>query len=327
MPPGSTKKNIARENPSPPGDNRASVYEILRYVPVGIYHIDLVNLRLLMVNDYMCKFSGYTEAELLACNPMDVLSPQSRTVFYQRLQAMAAGEPVSSNLELEAIKKSGETEWAQIHIHHIREEGRITSAYVVAHSISEQKRIQETLVSHRQELKQLVDDRTSELAQTNRQLREEIEQRTAATEKLRANSERLEELNTAMRVLLDKRNEDHLHAEELIRLNLKELIDPYLERLENSDLSSRQRQLVEVIRMNLEQVVSSATPTLSSKYFMFSPNELQVVNLIRSGKTTKEMARLLNLSTRTVEAYRNSIRKKLNLKHKKVNLRTYLSSL
>ena len=221
MPPGSKKTNLHTENPSAPGDGRTSVYEILRYVPVGIYHIDLVNLRLLMVNDYMCKFSGYTEEELLACNPMDVLTPQSRTVFYQRLQAMAAGEPVSSNLELEAIKKSGETEWAQIHIHHIREKGRITSAYVVAHSISEQKRIQDTLVSHRQELKQLVDDRTSELAQTNRQLREEIEQRKAATEKLRANSERLEELNTAMRVLLDKRNEDHLHAEELIRLNLK----------------------------------------------------------------------------------------------------------
>jgi DNA-binding NarL/FixJ family response regulator len=92
-------------------------------------------------------------------------------------------------------------------------------------------------------------------------------------------------------------------------------------------LRNYQKQLIEVIRLNLEQVVSSATPALSSKYFMFSPNELQVVNLIRCGKTTKEMARLLNLSTRTVETYRDSIRKKLNLKHKKVNLRTYLSSI
>jgi DNA-binding CsgD family transcriptional regulator len=240
---------------------------------------------------------------------------------------MAGGDPVSDDLELEVIKKNGESEWGRFHIHHIFEDGRIISAYVVVHCITEQKRIQETLVSHRQELKQLVEDRASELAEANQQLREEIEQRTAATEKLRVNSERLEEVNTAMRVLLDKRNEDHLHSEELIRLNLKELIDPYLERLENSNLNSRQKQLVEVIRMNLEQVVSSGTPALSSKYFMFSPNELQVVNLIRSGKTTKEMARLLNLSTRTVEAYRNSIRKKLDLKNKKVNLRTYLSSL
>lgn len=327
MPPGLRQQNNHRPNPSEYKDGRASVYEILKEVPVGVYHIDLVNLRLLMVNDYMCEVSGYTEDEFLASNPMDILTPQSRTVLYQRLQRMAEGDQVSNDLELEVIKKNGEIEWGRFHIHHIYENGRIISAYVVVHCITEQKRIQETLVSHRQELKQLVEDRTSELAKANQQLRKEIKQRTAATEKLRVNSERLEEVNTAMRVLLDKRNEDHLHSEELIRLNLKELIDPYLERLENSNLNSRQKQLVEVIRMNLEQVVSSATPALSSKYFIFSPNELQVVNLIRSGKTTKEMARLLNLSTRTVEAYRNSIRKKLDLKHKKVNLRTYLSSL
>ncbi len=327
MPPGLKQLHSHRRNQPEGSKIRESVYEILRNVPVGIYHIDLVNLRLLMVNDYICKVSGYTEEELLASNPMDMLTPQSRTILYQRLQKMAEGTSLSSDLELEVEKKNGETEWGQFYIHHIYENGRITSAYVVVHSVSEQKRVQESLVNHRQELKKLVDNRTSELAKANQQLREEINQRTAATGKLRVNSERLEELNTAMRVLLDKRNEDYRHAEELIRLNLKELIDPYLERLENSNLNSRQKQLIEVIRLNLEQVVNSATPTLSSKFFMFSPNELQVVHLIRSGKTTKEMARLLNLSTRTVEAYRNSIRKKLNLKHKKVNLRTYLSSM
>jgi PAS domain S-box-containing protein len=327
MPPSLKQKIHRRRNQSECSGNHPSTCEILKYVPVGIYHIDLINLRLLMVNDYMCATSGYTEEELLASNPMDILTPQSRAVLYERLQQMAKGKSVSSDLELEIIKKNGETEWGQFNIHHIYKNGRISSAYVVVNLISEQKRIQELLASHRHQLKKIADDRTSELARANQQLREEIEQRILATEKLRVNSERLENINTAMRVLLDKRNEDHLHAEELIRLTLRELISPYLERLEHSNLNRQQKQLVEVIRMNLEQVVSSATPAISSKYFMFSPNELQVVNLIRSGKTTKEMARLLNLSTRTVEAYRNSIRKKLNLKNKKVNLRTYLSSL
>lgn len=167
----------------------------------------------------------------------------------------------------------------------------------------------------------------NDLAKANQALRDQIEQRGHATEELRSSSERLKEMNTAMRVLLDKRMDDHQRTEELIRLNLKELIDPYLTRLENSEMRGSQRQWVDLIRVNLDEVVASSTPEFASKYYMFSPNELQVVNLIRKGKTTKEMARLLNLSPRTVESYRDSIRKKLGLKNKKVNLRTYLSSI
>ncbi len=312
-----TKANIERE----------TVYAILKYVPVAIYHVDLVNRRLLMVNEYMCRHSGYTEEELLSFNPLDFLSPQSRALFVERLLAMEKGEPVSNNVELEFIRKNGEPGWARLHIHHIYEENRITSAYVVADVITDLKKNQQLREIQQMELERLVGERTSELAKTNKKLRMEIEQRAAATEKLRAYSKRLEEMNTAMRVLLDKRSEDRQRSEQLIRMSLKELLDPYLERLENSDLRGPQRQLVDVIRTNLEEVIGSTTPAFSSKFYMFSPNELQVVNLIRTGKTTKEMAQLLNLSTRTIEAYRNSIRKKLNLKGKKINLRTYLSSM
>jgi DNA-binding NarL/FixJ family response regulator len=84
--------------------------------------------------------------------------------------------------------------------------------------------------------------------------------------------------------------------------------------------------MIGLIRMNLDEVFGASVPEFSSSFLFFTPNELQVVNLIRKGKTTKDIAHLLNISTRTVEAYRNSIRKKLGLKNKKVNLRTYLSS-
>jgi DNA-binding CsgD family transcriptional regulator len=185
----------------------------------------------------------------------------------------------------------------------------------------------EELSRYRRQLETLVQSRTAQLARANELLREEIERRAEATEKLRSSSDSLKELNTAMRVLLNKRTEDYQRAEEIIRMNLKELIDPYLDRLENSGMSRSQKQMLNVIRMNLDEVTGSSTPEISSKYYILSPNEVQVVNLIRQGKTTKEMSRLLNVSVRTIEAYRNSIRKKFNLKHKKINLRTYLSSI
>jgi PAS domain S-box-containing protein len=308
-------------------ESEALVYQMFQLSPVVIFRIDLVGQRFVAVNDFTCRITGYSKEEYLSLKPMSVLTSESQKLFQKRLKAMAEGRSVSSNVDYEVVTKNGTIEWARLHIRHLFEHGRVIGAMVVAHLITGQKKVREELALYRQELESLVQARTAELAEINRQLREEIEQRKQTAMELRASSERLQEMNTAMSVLLDKRSEDHQRAEELIRLNLKELIEPFLNRLENSGLRGAQKQLLEIIRMNMEEVVGSPTPEFSSKYYMFSPNELQVANLIRQGRTSKEVARLLNLSVRTVDSYRDSIRKKLGLKNKKVNLRTYLASL
>lgn len=308
-------------------ESEALVYQMFQLSPVAIYRVDYIRQRFLAVNEYMCRATGYSKDEFLSLKPINLLTPKSRKLYRKRLKVMAEGKPVSNNIDVEMITKNGAVEWVSLHIRHLFNEGRIIGAMVVAHFVTEQKKVREELAVYRRELETLVQARTAELAQTNQQLREEIEQRKRTAMELRASSDRLQEMNTAMRVILDKRIEDHQRAEELIRLNLKELIDPFLNRLENSGLRRTQKQLLEVIRMNLEEVVGSSMPEFSNKYYMFSPNELQVANLIRQGKTSKEVARLLNLSVRTVDSYRDSIRKKLGLKNKKINLRTYLASI
>jgi PAS domain S-box-containing protein len=308
-------------------ESEALVYQMFQLSPVAIYRIDLLRQRFIAVNDHMCHATGYSREEFLSLNPINLLTAESRKLYRSRLKAMAEGKSVSSNVDYEVITKSGVVEWARFHIRHLFDGGRTIGANVVAHFITEQKKVREELAIYRKELESLVQARTAELAKTNQQLRAEIEQRKKTAMELRVSSDRLKELNTAMRVLLDKRIEDHHRTEELIRLNLKELIDPFLNRLENSGLRNAQKQLIEIIRMNLEEVVGSSMPEFSSKYYMFSPNELQVANLIRQGRTSKEVARLLNLSARTVDSYRASIRRKLGLKKKKVNLRTYLASI
>jgi DNA-binding CsgD family transcriptional regulator len=49
-------------------------------------------------------------------------------------------------------------------------------------------------------------------------------------------------------------------------------------------------------------------------------------NLIRDGKTTGEIAGLMNLSVRTVESHRKNIREKMGLRDVKANLRSTLMS-
>jgi PAS domain S-box-containing protein len=55
--------------------------------------------------------------------------------------------------------------------------------------------------------------------------------------------------------------------------------------------------------------------------------EIQVADLTRYGKTTKDIAALFNTSARIVEVHREHIRKKLGVKNRHTNLRTYLLTL
>lgn len=308
-------------------ESQALNYQLFQLSPAAIYRIDLRALRLIKVNDQACRYTGFSEEELMAMPADEVLTPESRQVFYRQLADIEAGKPVPDNLEFEFTTKNGVTEWGHFHIRHLcDEEGKIWGANVVAHLITEQKKAREELAAYRRSLEVRVEERTRALSQANQMLREEVARRTETAKELHIKSERLSELNTAMRVLLDKRNEDRLRSEENIRVNLVQLIEPYLDRLDHSGLNSSQQQLLNVIRMNLNEVVGSPMPELAAKYYIFSPGELQVANLIRKGRTTKDMSRLLNISPRTVESYRNNIRKKLGLKNKKVNLKTYLSS-
>ena len=144
---------------------------------------------------------------------------------------------------------------------------------------------------------------------------------------LEIQSKNLGEVNTALRVLLKRMDEDKIELEEKVLLNVKEMIVPYLEKLKISGLDERQKTYVSIVESSLSQIISPFSLRMSSKFFNFTPKELQVANLLRQGKTNKEIGELLNSSPRTIACHRESIRKKLGLKNKKANLKSYLLSV
>ena len=81
-----------------------------------------------------------------------------------------------------------------------------------------------------------------------------------------------------------------------------------------------------IIESNLNTIISALVPKLSSKYLGLTSKEIQVASLVKEGKTSKEIAELLNVSVRAVEFHRDNIRTKFGLKNKKVNLRSHLLS-
>jgi PAS domain S-box-containing protein len=143
--------------------------------------------------------------------------------------------------------------------------------------------------------------------------------------KVRAAS--LVDLNSALRVLLEQKDNDKADIEEKVMLNMRELVLPFIEKLKKTSLTSKQAAYVQVLESNLNDVISPFSHTLSAKFLSLTPTEIQIAGMVREGKMSQEIADVLNLSSRTVESHRAGIRKKLGLKNKKANLRSHLLSI
>ena len=159
---------------------------------------------------------------------------------------------------------------------------------------------------------------------TDKLSQEELEK---ANYELKMDNFRLEESNVALRVLLKKRDEDRIQIEEKVLYNVKELVKPYVEKLKDTKLNPKQAALLSVIESNIDDIVSPFVRDMSLKFMKLTPMEIQVANLIKQGKTTKQIAELMRLSSRTIETHRKKIRNKIGIGNKKANLRSHLLSL
>jgi PAS domain S-box-containing protein len=140
-------------------------------------------------------------------------------------------------------------------------------------------------------------------------------------------SRHLEEVNAALKALLRQRENDKVDLEQRLLANVKELVLPYVEKLKKSRSYSDRMTLVGILESNVKEIVSPFVTKLSSRFLSLTPTEIQVASLIKDGKTSKEIAVLLNASENTVRSHRFHIRSKLGIKNKKVNFRSYLQSL
>jgi len=136
----------------------------------------------------------------------------------------------------------------------------------------------------------------------------------------------LEEVNIALRVLLKRRDKDKIELEEKVLSNVKELVVPFLEKVKKTSSYPKQVAYIDILESNLNDIISPFMRNLSAKYVNLTPTEIRVAHLIKDGKTTKEIAKLMTVSPRTIESYRDNMRKKFGIKDKKVNLRSHLLS-
>lgn len=136
----------------------------------------------------------------------------------------------------------------------------------------------------------------------------------------------LEETNLALKIILRESEVTKKEIEDNILTNIKKLLLPYLVELESRELREDQKFLLDIIKTNINEIGASFSKTLNRTYRELTPREIQVADLVKQGRTNKEIAKLLNISPNSVDFHRRNLRVKLNIKGKKINLRSQLLS-
>jgi len=248
-------------------------------------------------NDMLCRMWGRSREEIIGQKVDQFLDGENKKILLNQLEKRRKGG--TDPYEIVWIKKDG----SNLHTimtptPYFDADGRFKGSFAGITDISKQKKEKDFL-------EQRVKERTIEL-----------ENKTQS----------LEEVNTALRVLLKKREEDKTLLEERMLLNVRELVIPYVERMRESELDDRQKGCLDIMESTLHDIVSPFLHRLSLQFLNLTPSEIQVANMVKFGKSTKEIAGILNLSEKTVEFYRKSMRKKIGITNQSVNLRTFLSA-
>ena len=147
---------------------------------------------------------------------------------------------------------------------------------------------------------------------------------------LRRQATILDERNTALRVLLEQREQDRRELEQRIVQNVEQLIEPTLDRLSRALRHQAERLEIEAVRMNLREIVGpfGAPPRRHQRRPPpLTRRETEVANLVRLGKTSAEIAEALHISASSVAFHSANMRRKLGLPKGGPRLETYLAAL
>lgn len=154
----------------------------------------------------------------------------------------------------------------------------------------------------------------------------DISERKEAEKYIKEQQSALKSKNIALKEVLEQVTVEKKELTDNIVSNLEKLIMPKL-RLLNSRSPSDNRKQIELIKNNIENIASDFGRKINKKEISLSPREIEVSDMIKNGLKSKEIAKELKLSIKTIETIRKNIRKKLKISNKKTNLNSLLKSL
>jgi PAS domain-containing protein len=152
----------------------------------------------------------------------------------------------------------------------------------------------------------------------------------ASEESLRRQATALEDANTALRVILDQRNRDRAELDRTIVANVETMIVPLLEQLRRLLGAAPEAIYADAAIRNLRELVyplAQSLDALATGGAQLTVREREIANLIRSGRSSAEIAQALCIAPSTVAFHRASLRRKFGLAARGPSLAAHLARL
>ncbi|MBW2617829.1 MAG: PAS and helix-turn-helix domain-containing protein, partial [Deltaproteobacteria bacterium] len=143
---------------------------------------------------------------------------------------------------------------------------------------------------------------------------------------LKSQARQLEETNTALKVLLEHRGKENEEHRRNLIATLNSLVFPYVDKLRRTRSDGEDEVYLDILEANLKEVASTFIGKRTIWEHNLTSAELEVADLVRHGKSSQEIAEILNISPTTVAFHRANIRKKIGLANRNINLAAYLRS-
>lgn len=289
----------------------------------GLWDWNLVTGQLLLSAEW-CAILDYTpdEVDFTIQFWEGLIHPEDKAMVVAKLQEHVDGHTRRYQTEHRLKSKDGGWKWVLDtgRVVERDENGRAIQVIGTKVDVTRRKEMEREITYLNSKLEKLVEKRTLKLKMKEQSL-------IQSQQELRRKSSHLEEVNNALHVLMEKSNADKKELQENFLTNIEAQIIPYLEKIETSPLTGSQQACLGIIRSNLSEIVAPFSRKLKSSLVNLTPAQIKIANFIRQGKSSKEIAELLFLSSKTIETQRRNIRKKLGINKKKINLRTFLESL
>lgn len=241
-------------------------------------------------NKKMGQMLGYTEEELLQMRVDDIHPPESLPYVMDQFTKQI-NQSITIAKDIPVLRKNGSVFFADVSAAPMNVNGE-KCMLGMFRDITDRKKAEEAL----------------------RQREEELS----------IKSRNLEEMNAALKVLLKQREDDRYQMEENVLTNVKTSIIPYLEKLKKGALSKQQKTYIKMIEDQISEIIAPFLRSLSRSSFDLTPQELRVADMVKNGHTTKDIADVLKISTKTVDYHRDNLRRKLGIRNQKTNLRSFL---